>query len=177
MKDKNVVDEVLFQDKWMALKRKTVDGMPPITYMCETRCEGVIVAILPFRYNSGCKEFLTRFEYITAWSLTRTLCSITGGLEKSKTPFETVCIELEEESGYGNVSHLIESLGTCYGMKSSDTIYHLYSVNLTGAIPTSTDTVGDGSEWEKHGFCKWVDSTEVYKSPDTILHSLITRLS
>jgi hypothetical protein len=63
--------------------------------------------------------------------------------------------ELREEAGVNsiNANNLI-SLGTCFGTKSCDTIYHLYTVRLTNS---QHDTLEVESELESTAYCKWVE--------------------
>lgn len=85
--------------------------------------------------------------------------------------------ELHEEAGYIIAEKQLIPLGTCYGTKSSDTVYYLYSVDLTDEV--QGEATGDGSELEKQASCFWSTAIDNSKDPMvyTAYHRLITHLN
>ena len=89
---------------------------------------------------------------------------------------------MKEESGYEIKVNDLISLGTCFGTKSTDTIYHLFSVDLTGKVQLGTQKdindmkdelmnnvtkntnkiygKGDGSKLEEKAYCFWTDKID-----------------
>jgi 8-oxo-dGTP pyrophosphatase MutT (NUDIX family) len=70
------------------------------------------------------------------------LSGITGGVEGDR-PVEDAVRELQEESGYEADEDEFIYLGTCRGVKSNDTVYHLYAVDVTNK--KQGRALGDGS--------------------------------
>jgi 8-oxo-dGTP pyrophosphatase MutT (NUDIX family) len=127
--------EEIFANDWVSMHIAHAHGEDYV-YSHETRCDGHIVAALPFRIGTlNQPEFLLHESVTPCWQHgERTLASFTGGWEGGDF-FDDVIREIREEAGYTITHDLIVSLGTSYGSKSSDTIYHLFSVNLTGIEP------------------------------------------
>jgi hypothetical protein len=106
------------------------------------------------------RGMLVRHEYTPCWSEEGLhISSITGGWEKDKhrTPIQTVVEELREEAGI--VLHDdcdIKSLGECRGTKSSDTIYHLFLVDLSDDNFDEIEIETDGSILEGKAHNEWV---------------------
>jgi len=122
--------ETLYHNDWLSLKQITNGKRKPYIFSHETRCKGIIISILPYKIVNDQLQFLLRNEITPCWSQESMLCSITGGYEGGD-PRETAILELKEEAGYVvELKHII-SLSTCFGTKSSDTVYYLYSINLT----------------------------------------------
>lgn len=70
-------------------------------FMHENRCNGNIVAVLPYRIVDNKIDVLVRYENNPAWTNKRDeflLTMITGGVENDIS--ETVMTELREEGGY-----------------------------------------------------------------------------
>lgn len=149
-------------------------------YVCshETRCNGEIVAFVPFRKTDLDKiEVLVRFEATPCWDFDRPVpSSFTGGVQYGLHPEECVLTELDEEAGYEAELDRIISLGQCYGTKSTDTIYHLYGVDLTGLEQTNELTCE--TELEKTSFNKWIPINETkFLVPDPMFGMIIFRLN
>lgn len=124
--------ETLKDNEWLSLK-KMVDpenGVNGYVFSHETRCNDHIVSILPYRLVGDKMEFCLRKEVTPCWSMKQHISSITGGVEDND-PLTTAIHEIDEEAGYKVSPNELVSLGTCFGTKSCDTIYHLYTVNLT----------------------------------------------
>lgn len=165
----------LIENEWLELK-KMVDveqGVSGYIYSHEKRCEGKIVTILPYRFIDGKLEYLLRCEVTPCWTMKPVISSITGGYNGIGIE-ETVVEEIHEEAGYKvSIDDLID-LGEMYGTKSSDTVYSLYSVNLTGK--KNYEAVGDGSELEKKAHCFWTKDLSNVKDPFVFaLHYKLTK--
>jgi len=148
--------ETLHDNEWLSLKKlvypeRHVDGY---VYSHETRCNGKIISILPFRREEGIIQYLLRDEVTPCWEIEKSVVSsITGGYEKEKGVKGTVVLELKEEAGYTVKEDELISLGTCRGTKSTDSVYHLFSVDLTGK--KQREAKGDGSVLEAKAKCFW----------------------
>jgi len=157
--------EILCENPWLEL-RKMVDkenGVNGYVYAHEKRCNGKILSILPFAINlEGSIEYLLRKEVTPCWGMEPKVSSITGGYE-GKNMLDDVRRELKEEGGYDVSEDEIISLGTCLGTKSSDTVYHLFSANLTGK--PQGEAKGDGSELEAKAHCFWSGSIADAEDP------------
>lgn len=168
--------EKLVENPWLELHKmvypeKDISGY---VYSHEKACDGKKVAILPFMYLEGNIFYLLRHEVTPCWHPTKQIISsITGGYEKEKGIEGTVIMELKEEAGYTvNKEELID-LGTCRGTKSTDTIYHLYSVDLTNKKQGMA--TGDGSELERKAECKW--AMELFDCEDPIAFTCYYKLN
>jgi len=172
--------EDLHKGKFVTLKQMNTKDFN-YEYLHEHRCDGNIVSILPVSYDEG---LLLRHEYTPCWGDDLCLSSITGGWEKDKheTPIDTVIEELEEEAGI--VLHderRIMTLGTCRGTKSSDTLYHLFLVDLTHDYPapkpfSQVTPTTDGGYLEGQAHCEWVRGDSwIEKAVDPMLFVMYTR--
>ena len=81
---------------------------------------------------------------------------------RNEDPMVTAIKELKEESGF-DCSELIE-LGTCFGTKSTDTIYHLYTVDLFDQINSQSSLLSE-SELDKISYCQWL---KVFKQKENV---------
>lgn len=169
-------------NKWVEL-REMVDpdkGVKGYVYSHETRCDGHIVTILPYRTDpkGNLTEVMVRMEVTPCWVMKPVMSSITGGVEKDDEgkldPLATAVLELHEEAGLKVDPSEIKSLGTCYGVKSSDTVYHLFAVDANDA--TEVKAEGDGSELEKKAWCEWVNPKKLIDAQDPLLTMLFVRL-
>lgn len=173
--------KLLCDDKWIQLKsvvcpEQNINGY---TYSHEIRCNGHIVSILPFRMRFSTEnsplEFLLRVEATPCWEFINPIpSSITGGIEDNETPEETAIKELREETGYAvSLSDLIP-LGISYSTKSSDSVYHLFSVDLSKKIASyelETET-----ELEKTSSCVWVGKDKLVECMDPFVAQCFVRL-
>lgn len=110
--------KILYNNKWLSLIELKDINKGIKGYICshETRCNGKIVAILPYRSNNEVFEYLLRNEITPCWGIQSELSSITGGWEGGDIKDDTVK-ELKEEGGYKiNKSELID-LGESYASK------------------------------------------------------------
>lgn len=147
--------EVLFATPWIEMHRMKdpEQGVNGYDYVHEIRCKGNIVAVLPYRRaENGEFEYMVRHEVTPCWGMEPVLASTTGGCEEEDFREDAVR-ELKEEAGYDvTIADMIE-LGTCRGTKSSDTVYHLYTCDLTGK--DAGEITGDGSEMEAKAWSTW----------------------
>lgn len=157
--------ETLYDNEWVSLRRITLpgeadDGVNGYVYSHETRCAGRIVSVLPYLITLPGLRFLLREEITPCWgSITEPqLSTITGGWDEGDdlTCFMTAQRELWEEAGYRVKLEDLVYLGGVRGTKSTDTQYHLFTVDLTGVEQTG-DGEGDGSELEAVASNRWVD--------------------
>jgi|AntRauTorcE11897_2_1112592.scaffolds.fasta_scaffold00046_83 8-oxo-dGTP pyrophosphatase MutT (NUDIX family) len=150
------MDTTLHAGKFVQLKQRDGDGYS-YEFVHESRCDGNIVAILPVSFSRG---MLVRHEFTPCWGDGLNVSSITGGWEKDRhpTPIDTVLEELREEAGIVlNDESCIMSLGTCRGTKSSDTLYHLFVVDLTEEdMWDQIEIETDGSVLEGKAHNEWV---------------------
>ena len=151
-----VVHETLHHNEWLALKvmRAPAQGVNGYVYSHESRCQGRIIAILPYRDTPTGRQYLLRSEVTPCWSMHPTLSALTGGYEGGAIADDAVR-ELWEESGYRIAKTELIWLGQSFASKSADTVYELYTVDLTGR--TAETAPGDGSILEDEASCLWLD--------------------
>jgi len=167
--------QTLFFNKWLSLKNLVApeEGVEGYVFSHETRCDGKIISILPYRFSNYKIEYLLRNEVTPCWGFKPVISSITGGYEGGD-PRDTAILELKEEAGYEVQSKYLLSLGTCFATKSSDTVYYLYSINLTDF--EMQNATGDGSELEKKAKCMWFESDIIPTVKDPLVSVLFIRL-
>jgi len=170
MKNKKYI-KTLYHNKWLSLKSISCKefGDQEYVFSHETRCNGKILSILPFRRNNEgiVSEFLIRKEVTPCWGTKQFMSSITGGIE-GEDHFEHALIELNEEAGYVVKKEDLYFIGNCFGSKSCDTIYSLFSVDLTEKTKTAKAS-GDGSFMETLAHCEWVNEDELEKAVDPLI--------
>jgi len=170
--------ETLLKTPWVSLRRMIDpdDGITGYDYLHENRCDGKIVAILPYRRIGEKIEYLLRNEVTPPWGWRQAVSSITGGVENNDV-LGTAIHEVAEEAGYEVYEKEMIPLGTCRGTKSCDTMYYLYTVDLSNKDKT-LDGSGDGSELERKAECFWADSIDNAVDPlvYVIKHKLINHL-
>ena len=172
----------LFGNKWLELRELILpdQGVKGYTFSHETRCSGHIVTILPYKTDSdgNLTEIMVRREVTPCWEMKPVMSSITGGVEKDDDgeldPLGTAALELREEAGLNVDQSKIESLGTCYGVKSSDTVYHLYATDASNAPKQKAE--GDGSRLEKLAWCEWAKPKDLKDAMDPLLAMLFIKL-
>ncbi len=164
--------ETVYSNKFVEVQ-KIIDpenGVNGYFYLHETLGDGVI-SILPFKKEKNQVQFLLRKEITPCWSMSYSISTITGKHDQ-KTPVLTAVKELKEEAGYEVLSKDMINLGTCRGTKSCDTIFYLFSVDLTDNKEGKATT--DGSELEKNATCIW--NSDVSKSIDPLSYVSYYRL-
>lgn len=141
-------------------------------YLHESRCDGNLVAVLPFKKENNKILYGLRKEICPPWDKDKfTICSLTGGVDKG-TPREAAQLELKEEAGiFANYNDFI-FLGKTFRDKASDTIVHLYAIDITGKEIGEATT--DGTEAEKVSSMIWEE--DISKSLDPLSYTLFYKL-
>jgi len=153
----NYEDEVLYKGSHTELRVRRGENVKGYEFIHEHRCDGHIVSILPVHCKRG---MLVREELTPCWGEGPFINSITGGWEKDihPTPIDTVIAELREETGIVlKDESAIKTLGTVRGAKSSDSMYHLFLIDLTDDNYEEFEPEPD-SDLEKHEYCEWTPS-------------------
>lgn len=165
--------DVLFRNKWVEVREKVTEK-GSYTYSHSIWCNGEGVAILPFKIENGQLFILGRYEVCPCHSDEFELCSITGGMDKEgESPAFTAKRELLEEGGYNVPLHKFVYLGTVKPSKQSDTIQHLFVVDITGK--EQGEIVGDGTFGEEGAYVKWITASELTNAEDPLLHTMFMR--
>ena len=81
--------------------------------------------------------------------------------------------ELREEAGYYADESELESLGEVRPSKSADTVTYLYAFDANGKAQYKV--IGDGSEYERGAYCKWVSKEQAIWSKDPLMALMIAR--
>ena len=171
--------KTLFRTKWLSLKRIKTSEYEYI-YSHETRCNGKIIAILPYQITPQGIQFLVRNEITPAWGKKLKIrCAITGGVKylKSQSAYTqaelTAIDELKEETGYTINKEELINLSTSCGTKSTDTIYYLYSVNLSNKLPGEITT---NDPLEKLATNQWITENIIKYILDPLVSLMYIRL-
>lgn len=169
----------LLKNKWLSLKKK-YGPTGEYIFSHEDRCQGHIVAVLPTRQVPGGYQVLARQEFTPPWSISAlNLSCITGGVDPAEisTPQVSALRELREETGITVPERALVSLGTVRGTKSTDTVYHLYTADVTDYLATAVDVEGEDDN-EKRAYNEWMDPSAIgTKGQDPILYTLLFRKS
>jgi ADP-ribose pyrophosphatase YjhB (NUDIX family) len=170
-----IQDRYLYKTKWLSLKEMQ-GPTGPYVYSHEDRCNGHIVVVLPFRNaGDGGVEILARKEFTPPWGANALfLSSITGGVDAGEDSAAAAIRELQEETGYVVPIGNIISLGTCHGVKSCDTIYSIYAVDVTG-LPGSGNTDAAQDLNEQMSKNVWMPPFNVVKAADPLLYVACAR--
>lgn len=160
--------ELLFDNEWVQLRK--ANGYYIFSH--EIRCNGNIIVIVPFRKNkNGDINILARVEATPCWdNLTPMRCSLTGGVDDGEQPLETAIKELQEEIGYIVEKSDVISLGTFYGTKSTDSIYHIFAVEIT-------ENTKKGDTTDKDAGGEWITLKDVTMVADPFLVAAVSRLN
>jgi 8-oxo-dGTP pyrophosphatase MutT (NUDIX family) len=166
----------IFQNKWLSLKKIKSDGAGDgYIYSHETRCDGKIIAVIPYRKKGNGLEYIVRRETTPCWGLSKNSSALTGGVESYENPKQCALKELREESGYICKPSDLEFLGNCFGTKSCDTVYYLYAVDVDKC--ELGEKSGDGSKYDEEGTVKWISSkNDISKIKCPIWNTLYVRL-
>jgi 8-oxo-dGTP pyrophosphatase MutT (NUDIX family) len=171
------VIETLLDNEWLSLRvvREPDRGVNGYVYSHESRCQGRIVAVLPYATTKpGGRRYLVKSEMTPCWSLDQVLSAITGGYEGGDIADDAVR-EMLEETGYEITRDELIPLGESYASKSTDTVYTLFSVNLTGK--TAGEALGDGSRLESESAAIWCTTERLAQLRDPQLHVMHMRLA
>ena len=164
-------DKELFRNQFLA-----VINRQEYTFVREVRCDGIVVALLPFRANTTGQpiEFLARLEVCPAHGPAPEQCSITGGLEPEQRVEEAAVQELWEEAGYRATENELISLGKVRPSKALDTTVYLFAVDVTGK--KQLPPPGDGSRFEANATVEWVTYSQGINIADPLFVTALTRL-
>jgi 8-oxo-dGTP pyrophosphatase MutT (NUDIX family) len=167
--------ETLHDNEWLSLRvvRKPDAGINGYVYSHETRCNGRIVALLPYRDTDDGREYLLKAEVTPCWGFEHFYSAITGGYEGEGIEDDAIR-ELEEETGYEAKRDELIPLGLSFASKSSDTVYSLFSVDLTGR--EAGEAVGDGSRLEAESTAVWLPASALVDVWDPQVSAMYVRL-
>ncbi|GII59353.1 hypothetical protein Pth03_77420 [Planotetraspora thailandica] len=75
--------ENLHENEWLSLRviRDPDARVNGYVYSHESRCQGRIVAVLPYQDTPEGRRYLLKSEVTPCWGLNQILCAITGGYE------------------------------------------------------------------------------------------------
>lgn len=142
---------------------------------------GKFVVVLGYkRIGKDAWKYLGRYENCPPHNDGISLCALTGGIDDdNEKPEKAALRELQEESGIDSKKYKLEleNLGTVRPSKASDSIAHLFAVDLQN-VPDKDMYVGkgDGTKGEQGSYCKWVDSQTVKNSKDPLLITCFAKL-
>lgn len=173
----------LYSNKWISLR--TVEdkekGVPPYVYKHVTPSDGHTIVVLPWKItDDGSTEFLTIYEVRPCWSINekdlsmRHLQSITGAIDNGEKPEIAALRELVEETGYRATRKNITSLGTTFCSKASDTIYHMFAVDLTNVEQGEKETT---EQAEQDSVTMWLESGQLGVINDPLVAQMYMRFS
>lgn len=135
------------------------------------------VCILPYRRakneNPGPNivvEYLVREENIPVFG-GMSFTSVTGGVEEGETESECALRELMEETGFLVKEDDLEYWGRSYRSKMSDSVTHLYTVDVTDL--EQGEIKGDGSKGEEGASVHWLTDDDIVTMDTAPLLSLI----
>lgn len=127
--------EVLCDSERVSLQRavRPAHASDSYTYVRETWCDGRVGVVLPFRLRAQRVELLLHGELVPCWGEQHELTGISGGWTHGDDEAcgATVVRELQQTCGYDVSKDQLVYLGVAHGAKSTDTLHHLYVVDLT----------------------------------------------
>lgn len=167
--------ETLHSNDWLSLRvvRAPERGINGYVFSHESRCQGRIVAVLPYADTPTGRRYLVRSEVTPCWSLDHQMSAITGAYEGGDIEDDAVR-ELEEEAGYTIDRGDLIPLGESYASKSADTVYSLFAVDVTEKA--QGHAYGDGSRLEAEGSTVWLSEVEVCSVRDPQVAVMVLRL-
>lgn len=118
-------------------------------------------------------EFLVKSEMTPCWGFDQVLSAITGGYEGGDIEDDAVR-EVLEETGYAITREDLIPLGESYASKSADTVYSLFSVDLTHGV--AGEAVGDGSRLESESAAVWLPAEDLAPLMDPQVAVMYVRL-
>jgi hypothetical protein len=166
-----VAENILFQNQFLAVVER--DGY---TFSREVRFHGTIMVILPFRTipDASRVEFLARRESCPAHGPDLEYCSLIVGLEPGQPLAETACLQLLTEAGYRTQASELIDLGVARPSKSTDTVAHLFAVEVTGKTPTPP--TGEDSKMATGTPVEWVNAARGLQITDPLFVTALARL-
>lgn len=168
--------ETLHENLWLSLRvvRDPERGINGYVFSHEARCQGRVVAVLPYADTSAGRGYLVRREVTPCWSLEPQMSAITGGYEGGDIEDDAVR-EVEEEAGFSISRDDLIPLGVSYASKSADTVYSLFAVDVTGKEQGPAS--GDGSRLEAEGSTVWISGPDACQVRDPQVSVMIMRLA
>lgn len=166
------MNKTIFSEEWLSLKQNN-----GYTYLHEEKCNGKLIAFLPYKINSKNNiEYLMRMEICPAHGDNHEFCGIIGGYDNLQYTIDEVAVkELEEETGYKIELDELQPLGWIWDSKIADTKVYLYTADLTNCLEGIATT--DGTELEKNSYCKWTSLNECMKTKDSKVHTILNMLN
>ena len=162
------MDKILYSNKWLQIVER--DGW--YVFSKETTSKGVVYILVID--NSKDKPILGRFEICPAHGdETQILTSITGGVNIKRNPIDVAVEEIYEEAGFKVKKEQLLDLGKVNLTKSTDTIGHLYAVDVENM--KRYNAPGDGSFGEIGSYCDWVSVKEAMSCKCPIFSTLLLR--
>ncbi len=165
-----MTDQTLYQTPFVSLIDR--DGY---IFLHESRSNGQIISVLPFRQQQGKREYLARVEICPAHGMEPERCSITGGVEAGENERQCAVNELNEEAGYIVSESDLIALGLIRPSKSSDTTAFLFAVDVTHL--TAGDAPGDGTAWEHNASTEWLTLGDALTVQDPLFVTAVARLA
>lgn len=130
--------------------------------------------MLPYRDLPGARrQYLLKSEMTPCWGFGQVISAITGGYEGGDIEDDAVR-EMLEETGYAITCEDLIPLGESYASKSADTVYSLFSVDLTGR--EAGEAAGDGSRVEAESAAVWAGLGTLTQVKDPQVHVMYLRL-
>lgn len=173
-KEVNIERKKIGGNKWLSLMSASIPdlGIKDYTYMHHNIANGKTVAVLPFRQGDDGYEFLLIEEMRPIFSAEKIVSSLTG-IDDEETPEDTAIKEIKEEAGFIVDKESLISLGLSLESKASDTIYHIYAVDVTGL--EQIEPSKDGSHLEQFANYIWTDDP-VEISDDPLVGMMFARV-
>lgn len=168
-------DKVLYSSHWHEIRLK--DGWYEYTH--SPWMNGVGVAVLAYKKGEGDEiHYLGRYEVTPCHSPEPKLCAITGGYDNADkfTILGCALNELVEEGGYDAPTEAVIPLGQMHHHKGSDTIIHMFAVDLGHEGVRKVEATGDGTRGEEGSYVKWVSRTEILCCTDPLNVTMLARL-
>ena len=166
----NITDNILFKEEWLSIKQHN-----GYSYVHEEKCNGKLIAILPYRKKSLSIEYLMRMEICPAHSNEHELCCIIGSCDNIALNEDNTAIkELKEEAGYTISIDQLIPLGWCWDAKVADTKVYLYTCDLTDVKIGFATT--DGTELEASAYCNWMDINSLKETHDPKVFMMVDKI-
>lgn len=164
-----MANKIIFNNPAISIMEADKHGKPYI-YSHDTYSSGRRVLILPYRKHLGGHEFLLRRELIPCWDQAADTCAVSTRVKDDNVE-ETIIKELMDLTGYDIAPSELMHLGLCMGSKTSDTVYELYTVDLSDRASEELPYhIVEG----EHSF--WGKDDDILKSIDAQLITCYTRL-
>jgi len=161
-------DKILYEGKWLSILER--DGW--YHFSRQTTGEGVVYVLIYHR--DWLKSILGRYEICPAHGdSVPTLTSISGQVEHGRDPADVAVAEVYEEAGYRITRDQLIDLGKVNLTKSTDTLGHLYAVDVSGL--ERGDAPGDGLLGERKSYCNWVSEWDALMCKCPVMATLLAR--